>query len=974
MRLRRSTLTIVWVLLALGLALSGIPHPDSHRTGRPGGDDSLERWIVKLAEGRDLLLDDQARLFTGSGGESRAWNELGFRIGGIEIRRLFPRPRTELQRDRTRGEERTGHPLRDLSLYALISFPSGRGIDLPWELRRALENPDWLEAVYPEPRAEPAALPSTGESNNPDGSGGSIDERAPDFLRGQGYLGPSPNGIGALAVRRYPGGKGASVRIVDVEGDWNWEHRDLPAPFLSEGSTIPAWRNHGTAVAGQLLGRDDGHGIVGICPDAEMGAVSFLDFGVAAAIDLASSSVDPGDVILIELHAPGPAEPEGPGQYGYLPMEWWQDCFDAIQIATANGRIVVEAAGNGSQDLDHPRYLGLFGRDVRDSGAILVGAGTPFDHGAEWFTNRGSRIDMNGWGSAIVTTGYGTLWEGAGEWQWYTSGFGGTSGAAPMVAGAVACLQSMSRSLWRVDLDPGLALDLLRESGTPCLPGAGIGPRPDLVAARAALVHGIADLRGRVLDSGSSPIVSARVTVHPGGRSVRTDENGAFRLPVRAGIFGTGEDAHDDASVSVHADGFLPASFPLDLRAADYGRRDVVLTQAPRSLCRGQVSMGDGTPVGDAPVRAVLRSGDAAGRTFRTQTTAGGSYEFASVPRNAEYTVVVGPVPGRAAASCRLGLAPNAPDVVEIPEFTLTDAETFEEGEAGWSAQTPWRSGPDGSLSGAHGWSLGDPYSADLDVDLVSPALLISANSWLSFYHRYETEPGYDGGRIEILSEGVWRPLSPLEGYDVPNVAALDWGPGYSGRSDGWCVGLIDLSDWQGSVVQIRFRFASDESLSGAGWWIDDIALFTADPEPCSVPGEFPPGPSSGDTMSPAFEVHAFPNPFRRQVRMEYRPTGGGVPFPPGSPGQRVLQVFDAAGRSLRRLSLRDGTVTWDGRDDSGREVPTGVYWVAEAKGNGKEAGGAGSRDAAEPGTGTDVAAPWAGGTEAPPVKLLRIR
>ena len=57
-------------------------------------------------------------------------------------------------------------------------------------------------------------------------------------------------------------------------------------------------------------------------------------------------------------------------------MEYWQANFDAIKTATANGKIVVEAAGNGSMNLDNSIYKNLFNRSYRDSGAILVGAGT----------------------------------------------------------------------------------------------------------------------------------------------------------------------------------------------------------------------------------------------------------------------------------------------------------------------------------------------------------------------------------------------------------------------------------------------------------------------------------------------------------------------------------------------------------------------------------------------------------------------
>jgi hypothetical protein len=66
------------------------------------------------------------------------------------------------------------------------------------------------------------------------------------------------------------------------------------------------------------------------------------------------------------------------------------------------------------------------------------------------------------------------------------------------------------------------------------------------------------------------------------------------------------------------------------------------------------------------------------------------------------------------------------------------------------------------------------------------------------------------------------------------------------------------------------------------------------------------------------------PNPFSAHTTFRFRLA---------RPGTAALLVVDAAGRVIRRLSERDfpmgySTLTWDGRDDRGREVPSGVYFV----------------------------------------------
>ncbi|UCG43074.1 MAG: T9SS type A sorting domain-containing protein, partial [candidate division WOR-3 bacterium] len=65
------------------------------------------------------------------------------------------------------------------------------------------------------------------------------------------------------------------------------------------------------------------------------------------------------------------------------------------------------------------------------------------------------------------------------------------------------------------------------------------------------------------------------------------------------------------------------------------------------------------------------------------------------------------------------------------------------------------------------------------------------------------------------------------------------------------------------------------------------------------------------------------PNPFSARTQISYQ-------FPHDGPVN--LQVYDASGRSVKTLQhgfQRAGkyTVTWDGRDASGRNVANGVYF-----------------------------------------------
>jgi hypothetical protein len=185
-------------------------------------------------------------------------------------------------------------------------------------------------------------------------------------------------------------------------------------PRPSSSSDTVAARNQGTNAIGVLSADENGLGVTGICPDAEVRGVSFAGKGLssARAIRHAADLLGPGDILLVMLHRRGPRGTNQNSQQGFIPVEWWEDDFQAIRYAVDKGVIVVEPAGDGDENLDDPAYespkdgfpagwTNPFNRANRDSGAIVVGAGfppregtaltgpaAPSPTGARWSTRR----------------------------------------------------------------------------------------------------------------------------------------------------------------------------------------------------------------------------------------------------------------------------------------------------------------------------------------------------------------------------------------------------------------------------------------------------------------------------------------------------------------------------------------------------------------------------------------------------------
>lgn len=305
--------------------------------------------------------------------------------------------------------------------------------------------------------------------------------------RFQGYLKPAPEGINARYAWTIDGGCGnTNVKLIDIELGWILNHEDLAASGskILWGNEDPAFKYHGSAVLGIILMQDNNLGGLGITPEIKANVIAQLNStgrnAINDAILKAIDCLDAGDILLLEAQYTERTPP-----HKHWPVEVRPVTFDVIELATAKGIIVIEAAGNGSffdnigNNLDeytrrnNKRILDRTSRDFKDSGAIVVAAASNSDaHGKMRSSNYGNRIDCFAWGTGVYTTGDTRTS--------YETNFNGTSSASAIIAGAALAVQSIMEASGQPRLTPAQMRTFLSDEQNGTSSRNIIGVMPDL--------------------------------------------------------------------------------------------------------------------------------------------------------------------------------------------------------------------------------------------------------------------------------------------------------------------------------------------------------------------------------------------------------------------------------------------------------------------------------------------------------------
>ncbi len=114
-------------------------------------------------------------------------------------------------------------------------------------------------------------------------------------------------------------------------------------------------------------------------------------------------------------------------------------------------------------------------------------------------------------------------------------------------------------------------------------------------------------------------------------------------------------------------------------------------------------------------------------------------------------------------------------------------------------------------------------------IALSNPVDLTTATGAnLSFFAKWDIEDNWDYVQIEVSTNngGSWEPqCGQYTNAGSTNPSQPEGQPLYDGVQNDWILEEIDLSDYLGEIILVRFQFASDGAERRDGFYFDDLTI-----------------------------------------------------------------------------------------------------------------------------------------------------
>ncbi len=269
-----------------------------------------------------------------------------------------------------------------------------------------------------------------------------------------------------------------------------------------------------------------------------------------------------------------------------------------------------------------------------------------------------------------------------------------------------------------------------------------------------------------------------------------------------------------------------------------------------------------------------------------------------------------------------------------------------------------WQIVDTSSYRGQHAWFVpGTPNENDQVLFNLEAHKVTEEQPVLRFFHRYNSEPGMDGGILQVSVAGTdyWETVSPekifrgnYRGAIAYNTFAIPDLQSFWGDSKNYTATYVDLSDYKDQYIYFRFRYGSDDDtadenpIPSEGWYLDDVEildLFNYSTEACVSSAEGDRACASPDfrgtvvepaslststedygaTLADTRLASIFPNPLGNELHLQ---------FVNQQPGDMTIHILSASGVLLQsrviksmKSGMRETIPTGD--------LPSGIYFIS---------------------------------------------
>lgn len=240
---------------------------------------------------------------------------------------------------------------------------------------------------------------------------------------------------------------------------------------------------------------------------------------------------------------------------------------------------------------------------------------------------------------------------------------------------------------------------------------------------------------------------------------------------------------------------------------------------------------------------------------------------------------------------------------LDLEMFKPYSVDTFSDIE-NWKTTGSW--GLSSSYSYIGNYSLANSPDDNYEPKTVSYAQLKETidlseayNASVTFMTQYRINDDFDFCHLQVLTETEeeWTSIATFTGISP------------------WKFNDIPLSQYSGQKINLRFLFESGEESSDMGIFIDDFRIYISTPDQSDIDEQI--------IYASIRLKQNFPNPFNPETIIE---------FSIKEDTEATLHIYNIRGQLVKALhtgAIRAGEhrLVWNGKDDSGREVASGVYF-----------------------------------------------